>query len=499
MTEEEQFPVKLDLKEYEQGSHSIPDKYFNPNIAPLPKNAKSWNWVNFTTIWAGMSHNVVAFELAGLLTFEFGGPLALFIVAFAYGSLLIALYLNGHIGAKWGIPYPSAVRPMFGVRGARIPVIMRGVVALFWFALQTYVGGTIVNAVIGILYPAWNSLSTNVLGMPENMAISMLAFWTMNVIVLFKGMNEVKNFELVAGPLIVATLGGLFAYGLSLAHGVGPLFSVKGYETPSISNIMLAISSMAGVWATLVLNIPDFTRFSKSQKDQLVGQGLGLPVVVTLFSFIAVGIVSTMIYLYHVPMTEAVNYVNPVNIMYLFTGNPLLALLIGASLVIATVSVNVAANIVSPVYDLISLFPRKLDTWGKAAITAALVSFLYVPWLWYNNAGTIENILGIIGSGLGSIAGVMIAYYWILKRTEISLVDLFIPGGKYWYSEGYGVRALLSMAIGFLVPVIGFIVPQLSFLYDYGWYLAVGISLSLFLALSWNERVKAPSGRGSDR
>ncbi|WP_048098415.1 cytosine permease [Candidatus Acidianus copahuensis] len=481
---QEETSVKLDVTEYEQGNVNVPDKYYNPNIAPLPKAVKTWNWVNFTTIWAGMSHNVVAFELAGLLTFEFGGPLALFIVAFAYGSLLIALYLNGHIGAKWGIPYPSSVRPMFGIRGARVPVIMRAIVALFWFALQTYVGGTIINAVVGIFDPAWTSLSANVAGMPENIAISMLIFWILNVAVLFKGMNEVKNFELIAGPLIVATLGGLMVYGMSLAHGIGPLFSVKGSVDPTASNIMLAISSMAGVWATLVLNIPDFTRFSKTQRDQLIGQTIGLPVVVTLFSFIAVGIVSTMIYLYHVPISQAINYVNPVNIMYLFTNNPYLALLIGVSLVVATVSVNVAANIVSPVYDLISLAPKKLGTLGKASIVAAVVSFAYVPWTWYNNAGTIENILGIIGSGLGSIAGVMIAHYWILHKTKISLVDLFMPNGKYWYSYGYGTKALISMAIGFLIPVIGYIIPSVSFLYDYGWYLAVFISLILYVTLN---------------
>ncbi|BFH74011.1 allantoin permease [Sulfurisphaera javensis] len=473
--------IKLDVNEYGQGVHTVPDTFYNPNIAPLSKGVKTWNWINYTTIWAGMSHNVVAFELAGLLTFEFGAPLALFIIGFAYGTLLIALYLNGHIGAKWGIPYPTSVRPMFGIKGARVPVIMRAIVALFWFAVQTYVGGTLINAVIGIFYPPWNSLTANVLGMPENVAISMFIFWVLNVVVLFKGMGEVKDFELVAGPLIVATLGGLFAYAVSVAHGFGPLFSISGTETPSVSNIMLAISSMAGVWATLVLNIPDFTRFSKSQKDQFIGQAIGLPIVVTLFSFIAIGIVSTMIYLYHIPSSQAINYVNPVNIMYLFTKNPYLSLLVGASLVIATISVNVAANIVSPVYDLISLFPKKISTWSKASIIAALISFLYVPWLWYNNAGTIFDILGIIGSGLGSIAGIMIADYWILRKTNISLVDLFMPRGKYWYTDGYKFKALLAMAIGFLLPVIGFLIPALSFLYDYGWYLAVFISMIIYI------------------
>ncbi|ARM75419.1 cytosine permease [Acidianus manzaensis] len=475
--------INLDISDYNQGKHVIPESYYNPNIAPLPKGVKTWNWINFTTIWAGMVHNVVQFELAGLLTFELGAPLALTIIAIAYGTLLIALYLNGHIGAKWGIPYPTAVRPMFGIKGARIPVIIRAISALFWFALQTYIGGTIINAVLGIFFPAWNSLTTNVIGMPENIAISMLIFWSLNVLVLFRGMNEIKDFELIIGPIIMITIGGLFVYSLSLSHGLGPLFAVKGYEAPTISNILLAVSSFAAAYSTLALNIPDFTRFSKSQKDQFIGQAIGLPVLLTLWSFIAIGLSSTMIYLYHVPMSEAINYVNPVYIMFLLTKNSILSLIVGISFIIATISVNIAANMVSPVYDLISLFPKKISTWGKASILAALVSFLYAPWLWYNNAGTVENILGLIGSGLGAVAGIMIADYWILSKKHISLVDLFMPTGKYWYLKGYNIKALLSMSIGFLVPVIGFIIPQLNFLYDYGWYMAVLLSLSIYIIL----------------
>ncbi|WP_338602283.1 cytosine permease [Sulfolobus tengchongensis] len=483
--------VTIDLTDYNQGKVVIPDTYYNPNIEPLPKRVKTWTWINFFTIWAGMVHNIPAFQLAGLLTFEFGAPLTLFIIGFAFSTLLIALYLNGHMGAKWGIPYPSSVRPMFGIKGARVPTIIRAFSALFWFAVETYVGGTIVDAVISIFYPAWQSLSSNVIGMSLHLAISVFIFWALNVMVLFRGMNEVKDFELIAGPLVLIILGGLLLYSFHLTNGIGPLFSIKGYEKATLSNVILAISAMAGFWATLVLNISDFTRFSRTQKDQLIGQTIGLPIMSMLFTFISVGITSTTIYLYHIPSSEAINYVNPVNIMYLFTDNPYLALLVGISLIIATVSVNVAANIVSPVYDLISLFPKRLDSWAKSAIVSAILSFLYVPWLWYNNAGSIENALGIIGSGLGSVAGIMIADYWILNKTEISLIDLFKPDGKYWYTNGYSVDALLAMTVGFAIPIMGFLISQLSFLYDYGWYLALFSSLTIYVLLRINrESVK---------
>lgn len=475
--------IEIDLQDYNQGKSKIPDDFYNPNLAPLPKSQKTWTWVNYTTIWAGMIHNVPAFMLAGLLTFEFGAPLALFIIAFAYSTLLIALYLNGHIGAKWGIPYPSSIRPMFGIKGSRIPVIMRAISALFWFAVESYAGGLILDATISAFYPSWQSMSENFLGMPLHVAISFFIFWVLNVLVLFKGMEEIKNFELVAGPLVLITLGGLLVYALMQAHGL-PL--IKGSETPTISSVALAISTMAGFWATLVLNIPDFTRFSRSQRAQLIGQAIGLPILTLLFSFIAIGLTSTMIYLYRIPSSEAINYVNPVNIMYLFTGNPVLTLITGISLIIATISVNVAANIVSPIYDLISLFPKHLD-WAKSALISAIISIFYVPWMWYNNASSIENVINLIGAGLGSVAGVMIAHYWILDKTEISLVDLFKPGGKYWYTMGYNVKGIVAMVIGFAIPVLGFLLSPLSFLYSYGWYLSFFISMLAYLLMNWQR------------
>ncbi|AZF84931.1 NCS1 family nucleobase:cation symporter-1 [Saccharolobus solfataricus] len=482
MSDQEINHVNLDLTEYNQGRAVVPDNYYNPNIAPLSKNSKTWTWVNYTTIWAGMIHNVPAFMLAGLLTFEFGPLIALTVIAIAYFTLLIALYLNGHIGVKWGVPFPSSIRPMFGIRGARIPVIMRAISALFWFSVETYAGGLILDALISIFYPLWSTFSVNLLGMPLHMALSFFLFWLLNVLVLFKGMDEIKKFELIAGPLVIIILGGLMIHVATLANGLSPLFQIKASNV-SLPNIALGISTMAGFWATLVLNIPDFTRFSRSQKDQLIGQAIGLPILTLLFSFIAVGLTSAVIYIYNIPSSEAINYVNPVNIMFLFTNNPYITLVLGISLVIATISVNVAANIVSPVYDLISLFPKRLNTWSKSAIVSAILGLLYSPWLWYNNASSIENVINLIGAGLGSVAGVMIAHYWILEKTEIKLAELFKPNGRYWYVSGYNINALIAMVIGFSVPVIGFLVPQLALLYDYGWYLGLFLSLMIYLGL----------------
>ncbi|BBG25130.1 hypothetical protein IC006_2465 [Sulfuracidifex tepidarius] len=476
--------VKLDVSDYGQTSETVPKTFYNRNLIPLPRSMKNWTWVNFTTVWAGMVHNIVQFEIAALLTFEFGPIWALLITGLAYGTQLVVMFLNGHMGAKWGIPFPVSVRSMYGLKGASIPVILRGFVALFWFSVQTYVGGTIINAVLSIFSPYWASLDSNVLGMPENIALSFLIFWSINVAVLFKGMQEVKYFELVVGPLIMGILGALAIYGVQLAHGVGNLFSVAPSMSLNFNDVSLAIASLAGAYATLALNIMDFTRFSKTQKDQVVGQAIGFPILFVIFTFIVVLIVSTMIYSFKISIAEAPNYVNPVNIMYLFTHNPLITLILGITLIFATVGVNVAANLVSPIYDLISLFPRKFSTWNKAAVIASVLGIGYVPWLWYSNAGSLFDALNIIGTSLGAVAGVMIAKYWLLDRTKMKLVDLFTPKGLYWYKDGVSANAIISTLIGGLVPLIGVVLPSLSLIYDYGWYIAIIVSMLVFILLS---------------
>ncbi|MFP3202724.1 MAG: cytosine permease [Sulfolobus sp.] len=476
--------VTLDLSDYNQGIHEIPKTFYNPNLIPLPKSMKNWTWINYTTIWAGMVHNVVQFEIAALLTFEFGPILALLITGLAYGTQLVVMYLNGHIGAKWGIPYPIAIRPMYGIKGSMIPVILRAFVALFWFAVQTYAGGTIVDAVLSIFIPSWNTLTLNVLGMPENLALSFLIFWGINVIVLFKGMNEVKYFELIVGPLIMLIFGWLAYYGITLSHGIGNIFSVKPELEPTFNQISISIGALVGAYSTLALNIMDFTRFSKTQKDQIVGQTIGFPIMFIIFTFLVAIIVSTMMYAFKIPYSSAMTYINPVNIMYLFTHNPLITLILGITLIFATVGVNTAANLVSPIYDFISLFPRRLKSWNRAAIIASLVGVTYAPWIWFNNATSIFNALNILGTSLGAVAGVMIAKYWILDKSRISLVDLFKPQGVYWYKNGISIKALASTLIGGLIPLIGIVIPQLTIIYTFGWYVAIITSMISYFALT---------------
>ncbi|MGC8615035.1 MAG: cytosine permease [Thermoprotei archaeon] len=475
--------LELDLEDYNQGNVRVSSKYFNENLAPLPKKLKDWTWVNFTTVWAGMVHNVVQFEIAGLLTFEFGPLVALLVTGAAYGTELFAMYLNGHMGTKWGIPFPTSVRSTYGIRGSYIPVVLRAFSALFFFAVQTYVGATMINSVMGLYFPWWSSMKADVLGMHLNLAISFLLFWLANLLALFKGMREVKYFELVLGPAILAAFVGMMVYGLYLAHGIEPLFYLSSIRHVNATPyaLLLATASLAGAYSTLVLNIMDFTRFARSQRDQVIGQAIGFPGIFVAFSLIAAGTISSLIYVFHVPYSEAMTYVNPVNIMYLFSTNKLLSAGIGITLIAATLGVNVAANLVSPVYDVLSLFPRL--NWRKAALLASAMGFFFAPWYWYTNASNIMGALNLLGSALGSVAGVMMVDYWIIRGTKISLKDLFSRSGAYWYRDGLNYLALAATAAGSIVPLAGAIFG-IGFLSDMGWYLALAIGASSYLLLA---------------
>ncbi len=474
--------VDLDLDDYGQKSAKIGKQYFNDNLAPVPKRSRDWSWFNFTTVWAGMVHNVVQFEIAGLLTFEFGPVVALLVTALAYGTELVAMYLNGHMGAKWGIPFPTSVRASYGIRGSYFPIVLRAFSALFFFAIQTYVGATLINSVMGLYFPWWSSLTQNVIGMPLNTAISFAAFWFINVLALFRGMKEVKYFELVLGPVILASFVGMMLYGFYLAHGLQALTYVSSLVHPNATpySMALAVASLAGAYSTLVLNIMDFTRFAKSQRDQLIGQAIGFPVIFVAFSFVAAGTISSLIYVFHIPSSEAMTYVNPVNIMYLLSANKLISAAIGVTLIAATVGVNVAANLVSPVYDVLSLFP-KLD-WRKAAVLASLLGVVFAPWYWYTNASNILSALNVLGSALGSVAGVMMVDYWIIRKRKLSLADLFLRGGAYWYNGGINTVAWLATAAGATIPIAGALLG-LGPLSDFGWYLALLVGAAIYAVL----------------
>lgn len=455
-----------------------PDLY-NEDLAPVAKEKRNWSWINFSTVWMGMVHNIVAYETAGsLLGLGMSVWQALGTVIVANIVLIVAMWLNGIAGAKYGLPFPVLVRAAFGYKGAHIPVLVRAFVAIFWFAVQAYAGSKAVGAVLGVLIPGWAALSSyHVIGMGLNDAIALVLFWVLHAYIISHGMERVKFFELWAGPLVIILGLGLVAWAIYTADGMGPLFQEKstlsGAEFWKV--FAISVTGLVGTWATLILNIPDFTRFSRSQKDQVVGQAIGLPGTAIIFSLMSVIITSGTIIAFGRPIWD------PVELLQQFD-NPLVLILGAFSLLIATLSVNVAANVVSPAYDLVNLFPKKLN-FVKAGLISIVVAIFFMPWLWFDNAGTIFNILGAIGGALGPVAGIMIADFYIVRRREYSISAFYTKRGVYTYKNGWNPAALIALAIGLAASFIGLVVPALEVLYTYSWFLGIGFGFVSYVLL----------------
>ncbi|WP_035323797.1 NCS1 family nucleobase:cation symporter-1 [Peribacillus kribbensis] len=465
---------------------------YNDDLAPVPKEKRTWGWVSYSMIWMGMVHNIVSYELAGsLIAMGMSVWQALGAVLLSNVALIAAIWLNSAAGTKYGLPFPVLIRASFGYKGAHIPVLIRAFVAIFWFAVQTYAGSKAVGAVIGVIYPGWQSLSHySFLGMAVNDWIGFGTFWLLHAWVISHGMERVRRFEMWAGPLVIILGLGLVYWAVDTANGFGPLFAVPHTLSGGEfwKNFFLSVTGMIGVLATLVLNIPDLTRFSRSQKDQLIGQGIGLPLMMTFFAFMSIMITAGTIIAFGKPITD------PVALLTQFD-NPIVVLLGAFSLLIATLSVNVVANVVSPAYDLINLIPSKLN-FVKAGLISIVIGLFFAPWLWFNNANSIFTIVGAIGGMLGPVSGIMIVDYFIIRKKQYDLNSFFIKEGQYSYNNGWNPRAFLATVIGVIVALIGLFVPSLASLYTYNWFLGIAVGgLSYYLLMRRTESLPLQSSK----
>jgi nucleobase:cation symporter-1, NCS1 family len=477
--------------------HREPDPgLYNSDLAPTPLEKRNWSWLNYSTIWMGMVHNIVSYELAGsLIGLGMNAWQALAAVIASNVVLIAAIWLNSVCGTKYGLPFPVLIRAAFGYRGAHVPVLIRAFVAIFWFSVQAYAGSKAVGAVIGLIFPGWVSLGhIHLLGAGLNDLISFAIFWLVHAYVILHGMERIKYFELWAGPLVIILGLGLVIWAIHAAHGLGPIFSIPATlpSTHFWATFFLSVSGMIGVLATLVLNIPDLTRFAGSQRDQVIGQAVGLPIMMTFFAFMSVIITSGTVIAFGKPIFD------PVQLLLHFK-NPIVVLVGAFSLLIATVSVNVVANVVSPAYDLTNLFPRKLN-FVKGGILSIFIGVLFAPWAWYNNSDSILTVIGAIGGTLGPVAGIMISDFYLIHRRNYDVESLFVKDGAYAFQHGWNPRAFIAMILGIIVALIGLFVPSLHALYAYNWFLGVGVGAVAYLALMLPGRgVPRDYDTGSER
>ena len=459
----------------------------NHDLSPTPEEGRTWTWVNFMALWVGMAHCVPTWLMAGSMI-AMGLTWWQVIGLMALGNLivLVPIVLNSHAGTKYGIPFPVLARASFGTRGANIPALFRGLIAVGWFGIQVHIGAGALLMLAEYLVPGLEVLNrTELLGQGLAHWLSFLVFLALNLLVLRKGMETLKRFELWAAPLVLVFALVLCVWSVMSAGGLGPVVHASDATPPPPWKLVTGgLMAVIGFWSTLALNAPDFARFSKSQRDQWVGQALGLPITMVAFSVLAVFTTSaTAVH------TGKVIW-DPLEIVRQFPSPPVAAFSL-VVILIATVSVNVPANLVSPAYDFSNLAPRSINMWRGALITAFLATVI-MPWKLMATAATyVTGWLGTSADLLGPVAGILIADYWLLRRRSLSVADLYREDGEYRYSAGYNLRAIAALVLALLLSQAGRLIPAMQWLTDIGWVTGLLGGIAFYMLLAGSRQVEA--------
>jgi len=451
-------------------------------LLPTPLEERTWTWWTYSALWMGMVHSVYNFTWIGGLMAVMGmsvwQALSVAITANIIQTLLIGL--NGRVGARFGIPFAVWSRSAFGVFGSNIPAIARGLVAIGWFGVQSFLGATAINVILEVTIAPWKALGdSTILGAPTNLFFAMIIYWAINVLVVNNGMDTVRRFENWAGPMVFVVLAILLVYSVKAAHGIGPVFHTPSKFTSTGQFMLTGFLPMvavyiSGSWATMVLNIPDLTRFARSNKEQFWGTMIGLPLATVVFYCMASIVVSSSMVMFGKMMW------NPSDIL-LAIGNPYLSIFGATLLAIATISVNIPANIVSPAYDLTNLLP-KVFNFKSAAIVSMVIAFIYMPWKLMENPAVLYGILNNIGALLGPATGIIIADFFLIRKQHLDITELFKVDGRYRYNKGFSPIGLGVLLISAMICILGEFVPAVGWLYSYAWFIGLFLGFAGYLA-----------------
>src|SRR5690349_15482857 len=446
---------------------------YNEDLAPIPIEKRTWTTYNYASLWVAMSVCIPTYMLAsGLIAGGMSWKQAIGTILLGNLIVLIPMILNAHAGTKYGIPFPVYVRASFGVRGANVPAVLRAIVACGWFGIQSWIGGQAIYSMLLVLVPS----AAHHAGVGR---ICFFAFWLLNMAVIWRGIETIKFLEGVGAPFMLG-VGLLLLWWITRkAGGLGPVLSnpSKFKTTGEFFHFFIpSLTGMVGFWATVALNIPDFTRYAKSQKAQMIGQALGLPAAMTLYSFIGVAVTSASVVLFGEAIWDPVALLGRFN-------EPVVASIALVALLIATLNTNVAANVVSPSNDFSNLNPR-LISFRTGGLITGVIGVLMMPWRLLTDFSS--YIFGwLVGySGLlGPIAGVMIADYFIVRRSRLRVDDLYRRHGAYEYDNGVNLRAVAALGAGIAIALLGLVVPALRLLYDYAWFVGFGVSAAVYVLL----------------
>jgi len=439
----------------------------NTDLAPTPVARRTWSTYNVASLWIGLAVCVPTYMLAaGLVEGGMSAWQALGTILLGNLIVLLPMVAIAHAGTRYGVPFPVLARAAFGTSGAHVPALLRAVVGCGWFGIQTWIGGQAIDTMLRTAFPSWASL-------PGGQWLAFAAFWLANVWIVVRGSDAIKRLEAWAAPVLLVGGLALLAWASARAGGLGPILSRPGRFAGGgdfLAFFVPSLTAMVGFWATLALNIPDLSRYARSQRAQALGQLAGLPTTMTLFSFVGVAVTSASVLLFGEAIWD------PVALLARL-GSSWVILASLAVLLLATLTTNVAANVVAPANGFANLSPGRIS-FATGGVVTGVVGILIFPWKLLENFST--YVFGwLVGYSalLGPIAGILIADYWWVRRGRLSLPDLYRADGVY---GRFNPRALVALAAGIGVALVGLVVPALRPLFDYAWFVGFGVAFAVY-------------------
>jgi len=467
---------------------------YSEDLAPVSAEKRTWTTWNYAALWISMSLCIPTYMLSSSLI-EGGMNWWQAILTIFLGNtiVLIPMILNGHAGAKYGIPFPVFARASFGTMGANIPALLRAIVACGWFGIQTWIGGFAIYQMVRLWIPGIETLPQifpDSWGLQTGPAICFILFWLLNMYVVYLGVESIRKLLVFKAIFLPVAALALLFWAISAANGLGPILETHSKFTNSVDFFHFffpALTGMVGFWATLSLNIPDFTRYATSQKAQIKGQIYGLPTSMTMFAFVGVVVTSATTIVFGTTIWD------PVILAGKFDSKLLVSIAMIA-VAISTLATNIAANIVSPANDFANLSPSKID-FRKGGYITGVIGILIFPWkLIADPTGYIFTWLVGYSSLLGPVGGIMIVDYYFIRKQTLIVDDLYNKNGIYSFSKGFNMKAVWALLIGILPNVPGFLLtikavdttvfPEwISGLYHYAWFVGFGISGIVYYVL----------------
>ncbi|MEQ1554104.1 MAG: NCS1 family nucleobase:cation symporter-1 [Ferruginibacter sp.] len=470
----------------------------NEDLAPIPLQKRTWDTWNYAALWISMSLCIPTYMLASsLIQGGMNWWQAILTIFIGNAIVLIPMILNGHAGAKYGIPFPVLARASFGTKGANIPAILRAIVACGWFGIQTWIGGASLYNILRAWNPAFEEINLTPLFPQALPLLCFFIFWLLNMYIVYLGVESIKKLLVFKAIFLPVAALALLFWAISAAHGLGPILNQpsKFADSNSFFHFFFpALTGMVGFWATLSLNIPDFTRYAKSQNAQIKGQVIGLPTSMTFFAFIGVVVTSATAIIYGSTEWDIVKlaskFENKIMITFAMIG-----------IIISTLATNIAANIVSPANDFSNLAPNKISFKTGGYITG-IIGILIFPWkLIASPDGYIFTWLVAYSSLLGPVGGIMIVDYFFIRQKKLVVDDLYKHVGAYSYKNGYNNKAIIALLCGIIPNIPGFLLQikvvsstafpvWISDLYHYAWFVGLFVSGIIYLILMKKNRIQ---------